>query len=400
MPIKRDRRALLRRILLLLAIFLGITVALSGCYGRGQAKGWSGATVAGDSILAGSMDGRLVALNKADGSPLWQNNEDAGVLGEEGSKVAIYSTPAVDGDLVYIGVYKIEGNRSSGKVYALVTSTGGIRWVYPREGNLEGPIIGGIAVNQGRLYFGSSDGKVYALDAITGDKIWSFETGDKIWSTPAIKGDTLYITSFDKKLYALNVSDGSKKWEFEIGATFITTPLIYENTVFIGSFDRHVYAVDANDGSLRWRSEVEGGKWFWAKPVIHNNIIYAPNLDGKVYILNAENGSEVASAVALGSPINSAPIVVGDAVIIATEQGKVYSLDTTSQQKRQPIIDVREEIGDIPKNIDRKIYSPLSAENGIVYIKAQTSSEDALYAVNVETQATLWSQSLVISEGD
>ena len=393
MPFKGNR-VLLRRVLLLLAILLGMGVILSGCYGRGQPKGWSGATIAGDSIFVGSLEGRLVGLNKDDGSPLWLD-EEAGMPGTAESKVAIYSTPAVAGDLVYLAGY-------NGKVYAFVLSTGVLRWVYPREGNL-GPIIGGLVVSQDKVYLGCSDGNVYSLDAATGDRVWSFETGDKIWSTPTIDGDTLYVTSFDKKLYALNASDGSKKWDLEIEATSVTTPLVYENTVYIGSFDRHFYAVDVSTGSLRWRSEVEGGKWFWAKAVAHDNVIYAPNLDGKVYILNADNGSEVAGAVYLGSLISSDPVVVGDKVVIATEEGTVYSLDTTSYQKGSLLIDVREEIGDIPENTGRKINAPLSADNGVVYVKAQTSSEDALYAVNVETQKQMWSQSLVIlviSEGD
>ncbi len=392
MPFKGNR-VLLRWILPLLAILLGMALILSGCYGRGQPKGWSGATVASDSIFVGSLDGRLVGLNETDGSLLWPD-EDAGMLGTVESKVAIYGTPAVAADLAYVGGY-------NGKVYAFVLNTGALRWVYPREGNLDS-IVGGVVLSQGKVYLSTSGGTVYALDAATGDKLWSFETENKIWSTPAISGDTLYVTSFDKKLYALNASNGSQKWDFEIGATSITTPLIYENTVYIGSFDRHVYAIDATDGSLRWRSEVEGDKWFWAKAVAQNNVIYAPNLDGKVYILSTENGSEVAGAVSLGSAISSDPVVVGDKVIIATEEGTVYPLDTTSYQKGPLIIDVRGEIGDIAKKIDRKIYAPLSADNGVIYIKAQTPSEDALYAVNVGTQATLWSQSLVTvtNEGD
>ncbi|MFC1938732.1 PQQ-binding-like beta-propeller repeat protein [Chloroflexota bacterium] len=392
MPFNRGNRVLLRRVLLLLVILLGMGVILSGCYGRSQPKGWSGATVAGDGIFVGSLDGRLVSFNKAYGSPLWSDDGEAGILGTAESKVAIYGTPAVAGDLVYVAGY-------NGKIYAFVLSTGALRWVYPREDNLE-PIVSGVVEAQGKVYFGCSDGKVYALDAATGDKAWSFETGGKIWSTPATDGDTLYVTSFDKKLYALNASDGSKTWEFEIETNSITTPLVYENVVYIGSFGRYFYAIDAGAGSLRWQSEVEGGKWFWAKAVAHDNVIYAPNLDGKVYILSAENGSEVAGAIDLGNPISSDPVVVGGKVIIATEEGKMYALDTVNHQ-HDKLFDVTIKHGDIPEKIDRKIYAPLSADNGVVYIKAQTSSEDALYAVNIETQVTMWSQSLVISsEGD
>ena len=395
MPFKGNR-ILLRRILPLLAILLSMAVILSGCYGRGQPKGWSGATVASDSIFVGSLEGRLVGLNKADGSLLWHDNEDAGVLGEEGSKVAIYGTPAVAGDLVYVAGY-------NGKVYAFVADDGAKDEVYPPESELE-PIVGGVVASQGNIYFGCSDGKVYALDAAELRLNWrfeptewesvGFESGEKprkIWSTPTIEGETLYVTSFDKKLYAINTSDGSLKWVFdEVGGVIVTTPLVYDNTVYIGSFDRYVWAVDATNGGKKWQSKVEGGKWFWAKAVAHDNVIYAPNLDGKVYILSAEDGSEVASAVDLGSPISSDPVVVGDKVIIATEEGTVYSLDTMNHQYDEPFFDVTKELGDVPERIDRKIYAPLSADNGVVYIRAQTPSADALYAVNVETGKPVW----------
>jgi outer membrane protein assembly factor BamB len=377
------------KVWLLLALLITAGVVLCGCYGS-QPGGWSGATAADGRVYVGSLDGRLVGVS-ASGNPLWLD-EEAGTLGTSESGVAIYGAPTVEGELVYLAGY-------NGKVYAFVSESGALRWVYPREGNLN-PIAAGVAVSQGRVYFGCADGGIYALDAATGDKLWSFESGDKIWSTPAVDGDTLYIGSFDKKLYALNTSDGTKRWEFEAGGAIVSPPLVYEGTAYFGSFDRYFYAVDAASGNLRWRWEVMGGKWFWAKPVVYNDVIYAPNLDGKVYILDAASGNEITGAADLGSPISSAPVVVGDKIVLATEEGNVYALDTTNYQKGQPIIDVREESGDIAKSTSRKIYAPLSADNGVVYIKAQTASEDALYAVDVARQQTLWSLSLVISEGD
>jgi len=369
--IKHNRR-LLGKVLLLLVILLIVGVSVSGCYGRSQPGGWSGAIIADDTLFIASVEGKLIALNTSDGSRLWPMDS---MLGTSGT--AIYGTPAVEGDLVYVGGY-------NGKVYAVIFESGALRWVYPREGNLE-PIVSGVVVAGGKVYFGCSDGKVYALNAAELYEEWEFQTGDKIWSTPVIDGETIYIGSFDKKLYALNAIDGSKKWEFETGGAIASTPLVYNNTVYIGSFDRYLYAIDANSGSLRWRSEVEAGRWFWAKPVAYNNVIYAPNLDGKVYILDANTGREVVGAVDLGSPISSSPVVVGDKVIIATEEGKVYSLDASNNQPGL-LIDVGDD--------GQKIYAPLSASDGVVYIHAQASKQDTLYAVNVETKLTLWSKPL------
>jgi len=252
---------------------------------------------------------------------------------------------------------------------------------YPAEGNLA-PIVGGPVVALGKVYFGGSDGKVYALRADTLVEAWEpFQTGGKIWSTPVIDDETVYISSFDKKLYALNAKTGKKKWEtVETGGAIASTPLVYNNTVYFSSFDRYLYAVDATDGSLKWKSEVEAGKWFWVKPVIYNNTVYAPSLDGKVYILDAESGHELVDAIDLGSPVSSSPVLVDGLIIIATGGGQIYSLDAASNEFK------------LLKNVEEKIDAPLCVSNGVVYV--HTQEHETLYALDAQTGAELWNLSL------
>jgi outer membrane protein assembly factor BamB len=228
-------------------------------------------------------------------------------------------------------------------------------------------------VSQGKLYFGCSDGKVCALDAATGDKEWEFETGDKIWSTPAIDGGNLYIGSFDKKLYAIDAATGEKKWEFESGGAIAVTPVINNHTVYIGSFSRSFHALNDSNGKLLWQfpvnDEVEHkpGNWFWTKPVVYNNIIYAANLDGKVYILNTKSGEEAASCVDLKRRIISSPALVDSLIVIALDDGQLWTIDTDNNEKGL-LIDLGEEI-----------YAPLCAGEGVVYIHTQKGS---LYEVD------------------
>jgi len=355
-----------------------------GCAGAGAvSRGWSGAEVADGSLFVGSEEGRLIAVNIADGSHQWSEPlkmpKAAGGFGcalptggggcaAAPAGVAIYGTPAVAGDLVYIGGY-------NGKIYAFDSSSLDTRWIYPREGNLQ-PIVGGAEVAQGMVYISSCGGTVYALDAATGNKQWEFQAEDKIWSTPAVEGNMLYIGSFDKKLYALDATDGSKKWEFETGGGIASTPLVNDNTVYIGSFDRHVYAVDATNGSLRWQTKFEAGNWFWAKPVAYNNVIYAGCLDHKVYAIDAKTGGKI-NEFDLGSPVSSSPVLVDSSIIILSDEGKVYALDTSNNQTRQLA------------DLEEKVYAPLGTGDGVVYV--HTQKQDTLYALNAQTGVTLWS---------
>ncbi len=360
-------------------ILLVSGLGIFGCVRTGAvARGWSGGIVADSTLFLGSIEGEVVAVDTSDGNLLWEipletSGQAGGGFGcaPVATTVAIYGTPAVSGELVYVGGY-------NGKIYAITSASGALRWVYPRQGNLQ-PIVGGLVVSQGKVYFGCSDGKLYALDAATGDADWDFPTGDKIWSTPAIDGETLYIASFDKRLYAVDAITGKGKWEFDTGGAIVTTPVVYNNTVYIGSFDRHLYAVNATDGKQIWQfpvgDEVDNKpeNWFWAKPVVYDSTIYAGNLDGKVYILNAETGDEVVDAIDLESPISSWPVLVDGSIIIASEDGRVWAIDTGNNQKSELT------------NLEEKIYAPLCASDGVVYIHTQ---KGILFEVDAQTGAT------------
>ncbi len=377
----KHNKVLLGKALLLLVVLLLGGVTVLGCLPGGQPKGWSGGIVADNTLFVGSMESKLVAMNKSDGSRLWEVTLEPSKAGgslfgcaPESTLAPIYGTPVLDGDLIYVGGYY-------GKIYAVSWSKRAREWRYPSgEDDYLQPIVGGVVVSGGKVYFGGSDGKVYALDAGTGGWEWEFQTGDKIWSTPAIDGNTLYIGSFDKKLYAIDTTTGEEKWSepFETQGTIASTPLVYNNTVYIGSFDRHLYAIDATNGQQIWQFPVEDeaenkpGNWFWAKPVVYNNTIYAGNLDGKVYILNAETGDEVVDAIDLGSPVSSSPVLVGNSIVVATEEGVVYAIDTANNEKKKLV------------DLEEKIFASLFASDGVVYVH---TDEDGLYAVDVQTGA-------------
>jgi outer membrane protein assembly factor BamB len=388
-------------------ILLLAGLALFGCTGvRSSPEGGSGGVVADGTLflcpgIKGGgggfgctpplLEGKLVAVNISDGNRLWEvaleaSGSSGGGFGCAPSAipVAIYGNPAVAGDLVYIAGY-------NGRIYAISASTRLSQDKYVNETNPQ-PIIGGPVVVEDRVYLASADGMVYALNAASLEKEWEFPTGGKLWSTPAIEGDTLYIGSFDKKLYALNTGDGTQKWAFETEGAIISTPLVYDNTVYIGSFDRYLYAVDATTGKRIWRfpatdeDENKPGSWFWAKAVVYEGTVYAPCLDGKVYILNAGTGSEVVDAVDLGSPISSSPVLVGSSVIIASEEGKIFALDTSNNQLK------------LLADLGEAIYAPLCAAgegscpcSWVVYV--YTGSQN-LYALDAESGATLWTLSV------
>ena len=122
------------------------------------------------------------------------------------------------------------------------------------------PAIG----DDGTVYFGSKDKKIYALDGKTGAKKWEFETGEwkdtfgRAWSgvnsSPAIGADgTVYFGSDDKNVYALDGKTGAKKWGFKTGSYVLSSPAIgSDGTIYAGSADKKLYALDGKTGAKKW----------------------------------------------------------------------------------------------------------------------------------------------------
>ena len=64
-------------------------------------------------------------------------------------------------------------------------------------------------MSNGVVYVGSSNGDVYALNAGTGAKLWTYATGGSVISSPAVANGMVYVGSYGNNLYALDARTGS-----------------------------------------------------------------------------------------------------------------------------------------------------------------------------------------------
>ena len=105
------------------------------------------------------------------------------------------------------------------------------------------------AVVNSIVYIGSDDYNVYALNATTGSKIWSFGTGYYVDSCPAVANGVVYIGSEDYNVYALNATSGSKIWSYPTSSQVESSPAVADGVVYVGSDDNNVYALNATTGT-------------------------------------------------------------------------------------------------------------------------------------------------------
>ena len=81
---------------------------------------------------------------------------------------------------------------------------------------------------------------------------WCVEIGSDSDSSPAVGTDgTIYFGTFDGKLWALR-PDGSNKWVFQVNSEIRSSPALgTDGTVYIGSRNRKLYAVPG-----KWKEEM------------------------------------------------------------------------------------------------------------------------------------------------
>ncbi len=245
---------------------------------------------------------------------------------------------------------------------AKAESAGSKKWEFTTGSNISytSPAIG----NDGTIYVGSQDNKVYALNP-DGSKKWEFVTGNRVDSSPSIGSDgTIYVGSWDKKLYALN-PDGSKKWEFVVEHNIRPAPAIgSDGTIYFGSTDENFYAVNP-DGSQKWVfSEVED---VYASAAIGSDgTIYVGSENDIFYALNPDGSKKWEFDV--GNEIYSSAAIADDGTIyFGGDDKKVYALNPDGSKKWE-------------YSTGSSIYSsPAIDRNGIIYIG---SGDNKLYALN------------------
>lgn len=325
--------------------------ARSDAQGPAALKGvkWSfktGAAVVSSPVIRdgvlyiGSDDGCLYALDQATGAVKWK--------AETGGPVR--STPAVAGDAVYVVSY-------DGCLYAFEAATGARRWKYATAGERRFSAKGlhGIkpreqvvpdawdcflsspAVVDGRVYFGSGDGAVYALDAATGRQLWRFATMNVVHASPAVADGLVYIGSWDTYMYALDAATGAMKWKFKTGDDpenhnregIQSSATVVDGVVYFGCRDFHLYALDGKTGEQKWKYKLT---WINATPTVRDGFVYASSsIPAYFFAIDAATGKQ-AYRIDLKTPAFSSPQLAGGRAHVGSYNGKLYAIDLAGQK--------------------------------------------------------------------
>ena len=186
----------------------------------------SSATVANGLVMVGSSDGNLYALDMLSGTLKWKMHTLGAIISTPGiagstaiigsldnyvygvdvdsgftswrfeTQRSVSSSPAVMGERVLIG-------STDGIMYALDAHSGRTIWDYDTQSQItSSPRISPVSDT---VYFGTVNNYIYALDLITGEQKWRYKTRGPVVSSPSIEDGIVYVGSLDRKLYALAI---------------------------------------------------------------------------------------------------------------------------------------------------------------------------------------------------
>ncbi len=235
----------------------------------------------------------------------------------------IQSSPLLNGNSLYV-------SSLDGRVYALDIANGKRRWAFPTKGQfLASPVLNGDT-----LYVGGTDHVFYALDAQTGKPRWRYETGGPIFATAAVAKNIVCIGG-SGKIYGLDAATGALKWTQNAGGFFQSRAAADGDTFYLGGWDNNLYALDAATGTPRWTARL--GRSFYyapaiASPAVANGRVYVASNDNVLHALDAKTGNEQwkASAPPGGDAFGySSPVASGLDVFIGGlgDKGDVYDLE-------------------------------------------------------------------------
>ncbi len=81
---------------------------------------------------------------------------------------------------------------------------------------------------------------------------WTFKTEDVIKSTPVIRSSTAFFGSDDGKIYALELKTGQKIWEYNANSAMEASPLLIDEYVIVGTISGKLLCLEAKTGQFKW----------------------------------------------------------------------------------------------------------------------------------------------------
>ena len=270
-------------------------------------------------VFIGSQKGEVIALDETNGEERWRQRLGSEILAPPKAAMGVVAVRTGDG-----------------QINGLSLDDGTELWSYQRavpllslRGN-SAPMLA-----DDKVITGYANGKLVALSILDGKVVWeksvSVPRGRTelarivdIDAEPVIKEGIIYAVAYHGQLAALDLDTGDKLWARDMSSSS-GLDVIVDETVYISDESSYVWALQDGTGDALWR-QTQLLRRQVSAPVIVGDYIIVGDFDGYVHWISREDGHFVARKEIAGGAIRSKPVVKDDLVFITGSDGTLAAI--------------------------------------------------------------------------
>jgi len=187
-----------------------------------------------------------------------------------------------------------------GEVKSLSPETGKKIWDVELESSQPLRLSGGLSTAGNQLFVGSENGVIYALNAQSGEIVWSSKVEGEILSTPVTDGGLVMVNTSEGHLIALDQATGEQRWTISSEVPNLTlrgdsSPVAISGGVFWGTPSGRLAAAISSRGQMIWQqtigtpkgaTEIERLVDVDSAPVVIGGILYSIGYNGELVAID------------------------------------------------------------------------------------------------------------------
>ena len=278
-------------------------------------------------------------------------------------------------------VYALE---AGGQITAVAADTGREVWrVDPTPEDEDDGFGGGLAYNDGVLYFAAGFAELIALDGATGAEQWRTALPTPSRAAPTADGGLVFVMTIDNRLLAIDAGTGKTRWSFQSPPATAAllggaAPAAGQGAVVAATTTGEIVAFRAANGRITWDDALTAVRRLGvaqaipavrASPVIADGEVIAIGAAGLTASIDFATGSRIWDR-AIGG--NETPAVAGAFLYMITDQPNLAAL-RRSDGAIAWTIDLNAAAGDIdPDKLRPEIYSgPVAAGGHLIVTRGK-----------------------------
>lgn len=195
----------------------------------------------------------------------------------------------------------------------------------------------------GKLYAADYEGRLMALDAENGKKIWSIKTKQPFSGGPAVGEELLVMGTIDGAVIAFDVDNGNERWSARVSSEVLSVAGFADDVVVVRGIDGRVFGLDSQTGARLWIHDhsvplltLRGN----ADLLVRGSTVYVGYDDGSVTALRADDGSLIWNQSIVSpegrtelerlSDIGTNMVIVASDLIVSSYKSRVVSVAADS----------------------------------------------------------------------